>query len=94
MAKDNKPTIDLLSSVNDGNAPVLPPEESQGDIPPVEGDASPPDAAPEPPPSDDKTPRELDRSRDFGTIVGASSGAVYEQDGIQFNGLGIELESK
>lgn len=36
---------------------------------------------------------ELDRSKVFGQIIGSSSGAAFEQDGIQFNGAGIEMEA-
>jgi len=33
----------------------------------------------------------LDKSRRYGTVVGASNGAVYYQDGIQFRGDGTPV---
>lgn len=42
------PSIDLLSSVNDGSQPETPPQRNEGGLPPVEGDAPPPET-PAPP---------------------------------------------
>ena len=36
--------------------------------------------------------RKLDRTRDYGEIYGASNGARYEQDGVQFGALGDALD--
>jgi hypothetical protein len=35
----------------------------------------------------------LDRGRDFGIIYGGDNGAAYEQDGVQFDGLGNAMSS-
>lgn len=36
--------------------------------------------------------RRLDRSRDFGTVTGSdTAGVCYEQDGIEFNAMGIAV---
>lgn len=35
--------------------------------------------------------KQLDRSKRFGVVVGASNGASYHQDGVCFDGQGMEM---
>lgn len=41
--------------------------------------------------SETTMPKKLDRSRGFGEIMGHSSGAMFEQDGLLFDAEGVEL---